>query len=139
MQKAYEQAQKAFLKNEVPVGAVLVQNGKIIASAHNLSEQNNNPLHHAEMLVLEKALCNQKYLTDCDLYVTLEPCCLCAGAIALSRVRRVYFGAYDPKGGFVDHNGRIFETSCHKPEVYGGIMEKICQNILTDFFKTRRL
>lgn len=138
MQKAYEEAQKAFLKEEVPVGAVLVQDGKIIASAHNLIEQNKNPLHHAEMLVLTSALCTQKYLTDCDLYVTLEPCCLCAGAIALSRVRRVYFGAYDIKGGFVEHNGRIFETSCHKPDVYGGIMEKECQTLMTDFFKRCR-
>lgn len=138
MQKAYEQARQAFLKNEVPVGAVLVQNGKIIAAAHNLIEHRKNPLSHAEILVIEQALYSKKYLTDCDLYVTLEPCCLCAGAIALTRVRRVYFGAYDPKGGYVEHNGRIFETSCHKPEVYGGIMEKMCQDILSDFFNKLR-
>ncbi|CAO5678562.1 MAG: tRNA-specific adenosine deaminase [Holosporales bacterium] len=140
MRFALIEARLAFLEDEVPVGAVIIQDGKIIAKAHNLVEKNKSALHHAEMLCLDEALkkTTSPFLENCDLYVTLEPCAMCAGAIALARIRRVYFGAYDPKGGFIDHLGKTFDHTLFKPEVYGGIFEKECAQILKDFFKTKR-
>lgn len=137
---ALKEAKKAFRKDEVPVGAVIIQNGKVIASAHNLVEKRKNNLWHAEILCIKKACSIKKsaFLDDCDLYVTLEPCAMCAGAIAHSRIKRLYFGAYDIKGGFVDHGGKIFNHSLHKPDFYGGIMEEECSHILKDFFKDKR-
>ena len=136
------QAEKAILNEEVPVGAVVVKDGNVIAAAHNLTEARNDPTAHAEMLAI-RAACKsmgQKYLSDCDLYVTLEPCAMCAQAISLAKLRRVYFGAYDPKGGGVEHGARVFSqpTCHHRPEVYGGMMEEECGEILKRFFAIKR-
>lgn len=128
MKLALKEARNAYAINEVPVGAVLVKEGKVIASAHNQS------VKHAEFLILQDC----HHLMDCDLYVTLEPCCLCAGLIAHTRIRRLYFGAYDIKTGFVDNNAKVFTFTHHKPEVIGGIMESQCARLLRDFFQQRR-
>ncbi len=142
MIEALKQAKKASMSDEVPVGAVVVCKNKIIAKAHNLTESKCNPTFHAEIIALTKAAKKLKSnkLTECDLYVTLEPCPMCAHAISLSRIRRVYFGAYDPKGGGVENGARIFNaSSCHhKPEVYGGLMEEECGKLLKDFFSKKR-
>jgi tRNA(adenine34) deaminase len=144
MQTAFNLAKKASLLGEVPVGAVVVnpKTNTIIAQAHNLVEAQQNPLAHAEMLAIEQALAHTagKYLQDYDLYVTLEPCALCASAISATRIRRLYFGAYDPKTGGVCHGAHVFKSpSCHfKPEVYGGMMEQQCSQLLTEFFQERR-
>ncbi|MDP4725025.1 MAG: nucleoside deaminase [Alphaproteobacteria bacterium] len=137
---AFEQAQSAFARDEVPVGAALVKDGVVIASASNRMRQNSDATAHAEMLCLREAcqLLKTQQLTDCDLYVTLEPCAMCAGAIANARVRRVFFGAYDEKGGGVDHGARVFDYALHKPEVIGGVNEVLCGQLLSDFFKQKR-
>ncbi len=140
MQMALNQAILAKDKGEVPVGAVIVDSNSknIISASHNLCETNKDPLAHAEILAIKNALIqlNQQYLTDCDIYVTLEPCPMCAGAISLCHIRRVYFGAYDVKMGGIEHNSRVFshQDGLYKPESYGGIMEKECSKLLTDFF-----
>jgi tRNA(adenine34) deaminase len=143
MVAALEQAARASANGEVPVGAVLVdEGGAIVAAAGNRVEVDHDPTAHAEMLVLRAgaARLGEKRLTGCDLYVTLEPCPMCAAAIALARIRRLYFGAYDPKGGGVEHGPRIFEqpTCHHRPEVYGGIAERRAAALLQRFFKERR-
>lgn len=144
MQMALQEAQDAKERGEVPVGALIVNHKTqdILSSAGNRVEEHKNPLAHAEMLAIDAALKAQgtKYLEDCDLYVTLEPCPLCASAISLARLRRVYFGAYDPKSGGTEHGPRIFEhaTCHHKPDVYGGICEQDCADILTQFFAEKR-
>jgi tRNA(Arg) A34 adenosine deaminase TadA len=143
MQAALEQAAQAAANGEVPVGAVLVdEGGTLVAAAGNRVEADHDPTAHAEMLVLRDgaARLGEKRLTGCDLYVTLEPCPMCAAAIALARIRRLYFGAYDPKGGGVEHGPRIFDqpTCHHRPEVYGGIAERRAIAALRDFFKERR-
>lgn len=144
MHLAVERAQIAIEQGEVPVGAVLVEasSGAVIASAHNLTEALNDPTAHAEMLVIREA-CRKLRTTkliDYDLYVTLEPCAMCAQAIAFARLRRVYFGAYDPKGGGVEHGARVFgQPTCHhKPEVIGGIEEAKCGQLLKSFFAEKR-
>jgi tRNA(Arg) A34 adenosine deaminase TadA len=144
MSEALQEARAAFDRGEIPVGAVIVDSasGKVIASAGNETEELKDPTAHAEMRAIQDA-CLVKgaaRLPDCDLYVTLEPCPMCASAIALARLRRVYFGAYDPKGGGIDHGPKIFQqpTCHHQPEVYGGISEKDCAGILKDFFKDKR-
>ena len=144
MLQALLEARASAACSEVPVGAVVVDTatGTVIARAGNRTEKDNNPLAHAEMIVLQEAaaLKGAPRLVDCDLYVTLEPCPMCAAALSLARIRRVYFGAYDPKGGGVDHGPRIFDhaTCHHKPEVYGGIEEEACGEILKAFFKDKR-
>jgi tRNA(Arg) A34 adenosine deaminase TadA len=144
MKLAIEQAVKAFAVNEVPVGAVLVhaKTKKIIASAHNLTLHNNDPTAHAEILVIRQAcaLLTSDRLPDYDLFVTLEPCAMCATAIAFARIRRLYFGAYDVKGGAVESGIRIFSqpTCHHTPEIIGGIYESDCGKLLKDFFGTKR-
>lgn len=144
MMDALKEAGKAAASGEVPIGAVLVdsKSGEIVARAHNLTEAAFDPTAHAEILVIRDR-CRQleaARLPDHDLYVTLEPCAMCAAAIAGARLRRVYFGAYDPKGGGVDHGPKIFDqpTIHHKPEVYGGIDEAACAQPLQEFFKERR-
>lgn len=141
-QTAINQAKLASHSGEVPVGAVIIKDGKIIASAHNLVETNQDPTAHAEIVAIRAAskLLASPRLTDCDLYVTLEPCAMCAQAISLARIRRLYFGAYDPKGGAVDNGARVYShNSCnHTPEIYGGISEKECGALLTEFFKKKR-
>lgn len=142
MQHALEHARKSALCGEVPIGAVIVKDGHVIASAHNLTETNNDPTAHAELLAIRAAceILKTPRLTDCDIYVTLEPCPMCATAISFARIRRLYFGAYDAKGGGVENGARIFNqpTCHHKPEVYGGIAESECAEILKEFFKARR-
>ncbi len=144
MIQALDEAKKAGLRGEVPIGAVLVDGttGEVLALSGNMTEADHDPTAHAEMLVIREA-CKKRgapRLPDCDLYVTLEPCPMCATAIAFARLRRVYFGAYDPKGGGVDHGPRIFSlpTCHHRPEVYGGINEQECGLLLKDFFKDKR-
>ena len=142
MQMALELAQRAALEGEVPVGAVLVQNNQVIASAYNQVETRTDASAHAELLVISQASqrLHQRHLLDCDLYVTLEPCPMCAHAISLARLRRLYFGAYDPKSGGVEHGPRIFSqpTCHHAPEVIGGLQEHACGILLTNFFAERR-
>ena len=140
---ALEEARAAAAAGEVPVGAVLVdQRGRVLARAHNLVERLQDPTAHAELLAIRDAAqrLGMKRLVGATLYVTLEPCAMCAQAIAFARLRRVVFGAYDPKGGGVDHGARIFEqpTTHHRPEVVGGFRERDCAALLTDFFRQRR-
>lgn len=142
MEEAIELAKKAACQGEVPVGAVVVLEGKIIARAHNLVETLRDPTAHAEMLALRQAaqVLKATRLGECDLYVTLEPCTMCTSAIAHSRIKRLYYGAYDPKGGAVDHGVRFFSqlTCFHRPEVFGGIDEKKCSSLLLHFFSDKR-
>jgi tRNA(Arg) A34 adenosine deaminase TadA len=144
MTLALEQARAAAAAGEVPVGAVLVEaaSGRVLAETRNRIEELTDPTAHAELLAIRAAarLLASPRLPDCDLYVTLEPCPMCAAAIAFARIRRVYYGAYDPKGGAVDHGVRLFEqpTCHHRPEVYGGIGEAEAALLLRDFFQARR-
>jgi tRNA(adenine34) deaminase len=142
MARALAEAAAAGTAGEVPVGAVLVDSaGGIIAAAGNQVERDHDPTAHAEMLVLrEAARLGAKQLGGCDLYVSLEPCPMCAAAIALAHVRRLYFAAYDAKGGGVEHGPRIFDqpTCHHRPEVYGGIAEAAAGELLRRFFRARR-
>jgi tRNA(Arg) A34 adenosine deaminase TadA len=143
MELALEDARAAAERGEVPVGAVVTDAaGAVLARAGNLVEAGQNPAAHAEMLALRAAAAGrgQKYLADCVLTVTLEPCPMCAQAASLYRVKRVVFGAYDPKGGGVEHGARIFAApSCHHaPEVVGGVREAECAALLRDFFAARR-
>ena len=142
MAQAVEQARLAALRGEVPVGAVLVRDGAIVAAAGNRVEELSDPTAHAEVLVLRAAAAAaaSPRLGECDLYVTLEPCPMCAAAISLARLRRVYFGAYDPKGGGIEHGPRVFDhaTCHHRPEVVGGLREGECATLLRAFFRERR-
>ena len=140
---ALAEAEAAAVRGEVPVGAVLVdRDGRVLAAAGNRVETDRDPTAHAEMLVLRAgaARLGAKHLADCDLYVTLEPCAMCAAAIGLARLRRLYFGAYDPKSGAVEHGPRLFEqpTTHHQPEIYGGIEERRAGELLRAFFRDRR-
>ena len=141
MAQALEQARLAAARGEVPVGAVLVRDGRVIAAAGNRVEELSDPTAHAEVLVLRAAAAaGSPRLEGCDLYVTLEPCPMCAAAISFARLRRVYFGAYDPKGGGVEHGPRVFDhaTCHHRPEVVGGLGERDCATLLREFFRQRR-
>ncbi|WP_242508829.1 nucleoside deaminase [Candidatus Finniella inopinata] len=140
MKIALHRARQAFDQDEVPVGAVLVYQGRILSEVHNLCRTLNDATAHAEILAIRAALpqLGQPFLENCDLYVTLEPCAHCAGAIALMRMRCVYFGAYDPKGGAVDHGARVFEHSLHKPQAMGGILETESAALLKEFFQKHR-
>jgi tRNA(adenine34) deaminase len=144
MARAFAEAEAAGRRGEVPVGAVVVDGltGRVLAVAGNRTEEDADPTAHAEILAIRDAaqtLASPR-LPDCDLYVTLEPCAMCAAAIAFARIRRVYFGAYDPKGGAVEHGPRWFEqpTCHHRPEVYGGIEEGRAALLLREFFAARR-
>lgn len=143
MPLALAEARQAQAKGEVPVGAVICQaDGQIIAKAHNLCKTHCDPTAHAEILAIRQASLSlgQQRLTDCDLYVTLEPCAMCAGAIAHARVRRLYFAAYDAKGGAIEHGPRLFQqaTIHHRPEIIGGIGESEAIDLLQAFFQERR-
>lgn len=143
MRLALAEAEAAAAAGEVPVGAVVVgPGGEILARGRNRIEERRDPTAHAEMLAIRAAASRlgTRYLVGCDLYVTLEPCPMCAFAVSLARLRRVYYGAEDPKGGGVDHGPRIFaSTSCHhRPEVYGGIDERQAAALLRAFFEARR-
>lgn len=135
-------AHAAIAVGEVPVGAVIVQRGEIIGRGHNRTRIDHDPTAHAEMVAIREAtrtLGNDR-LEDCDLWVTLEPCTMCAGAIAHARIARLYYGADDPKGGAVDSGVRFFDapTCHHKPEVYAGIEGEQSATLLVDFFRGRR-
>lgn len=139
---ALHEARAAAALGEVPVGAVIVQDGRVIARAGNRPRAQNDPTAHAELLAIRAAcaLLGDERLTGCDLYVTLEPCTMCAAAIAFARIRRLYFGAFDPKGGAVESGVRFFSapTCHHAPEVYGGIREAEAAALLRTFFAERR-
>lgn len=142
MKKALEEAQKAFEKDEVPVGAVVVRNGEIIAAGHNCRELSKDATAHAEMIAIRKA-CESLggwRLIDCEMYVTLEPCVMCSGAILQARIEKLYIGAMDSKGGAVGSILNLFEAYHfnHKTEVVKGILEDECSQILKDFFKRKR-
>jgi tRNA(adenine34) deaminase len=143
MQQALDEARTAAVLGEIPVGAVVVgPDGTVLARAGNRTEQHNDPTAHAEVLALRAAAARRgsPRLPDCDLVVTLEPCPMCAHAISLFRIRRLIFGAYDPKGGGVDHGARIFDaSSCHhRPQIIGGIRETASKTLLRDFFQGKR-
>jgi tRNA(Arg) A34 adenosine deaminase TadA len=143
MDIAFEEARAAQARGEVPVGAAVTDSaGAVVARAGNTVEADGDPTAHAELRALRAAAAalGHSRLAGCDLHVTLEPCALCAAAIALFRVRRVYFAAYDPKGGAVEHGPRLFDqpTTNHRPEVYGGIREQEAASLLQDFFRARR-
>jgi tRNA(adenine34) deaminase len=142
MSLAFAEARSAELRGEAPIGAALVREGAIIASAGNRTRELADPTVHAEMLVIREAAgrLGAERLVGCDLYVTLEPCAMCAGAISLARLRRLYYAAPDPKGGAVDHGPRFFRspTCHHAPEVYGGLRESEAASMLKSFFAARR-
>lgn len=142
MAMALDEARAAAARGEVPVGCVVVRDGAVVARAGNRTVADKDPTGHAELIAIRAAASalGSERLTDCDLYVTLEPCAMCAGAIAFARLRRVYFGAADPKGGAVENGVRFFASaSCHhKPEVYGGIGESDSAALLKEFFQARR-
>lgn len=142
MIEALDHARIAGAAGEVPVGAVVVKNGEVIATGGNLTRSNCDPTAHAEIVALRQAALaiGSERLTGCDLYVTLEPCAMCAGAISHARIARLYYGAPDPKGGAVDHGARVFEQDqcLHRPEVYSGIGESEAAELLKGFFKVRR-
>jgi len=142
MQIAVEEARAAGARGEVPVGCAIVREGKVIARATNRVIADRDPTAHAELIAIRaaSATLGSERLTDCDLYVTLEPCAMCAAAISFARIRRLYFGAGDPKGGAVEHGVRFFGSpACHhRPEIYGGINESESAALLKDFFQVRR-
>ena len=143
MQLALKEARKAFNKDEVPIGAIIVdKDGNILSRAHNQGEHGSSALNHAEILAIYKATqkLKQPRLWDCKIYVTLEPCTMCAAAISFARIKTLYFGAYDEKGGAVTSGVKFYEQkNCHhKPNVLGGILENECSQILKNFFKNKR-
>jgi tRNA(adenine34) deaminase len=142
MTLALAEAAKAAALGEVPIGAVLVKDGEVVVMAHNLTRRLPDPTAHAELLAIREAarILGQERLDGCELWVTLEPCAMCAGAIAHARIARVYYAASDPKGGGVEHGARVFEQDqcLHKPEVYSGIGEAEAAEMLREFFRTRR-
>ena len=140
MRKALDEARKAFSEDEVPVGAVIVRNGEIVASAHNTRENDKNSLHHAEIKAIDEACKNLGgwRLVGCTVYVTLEPCPMCAGAIINSRVERVVYGASDKKAGSFGTMLDLTAYPLYKPEVEGGVLSEECSAILSEFFKAKR-
>jgi tRNA(adenine34) deaminase len=142
MDAALAQAHAAGEAGEVPIGAVVVRAGAVIAQAGNRTLMYRDPTAHAEIIAIRqaaRALANER-LIDCDLYVTLEPCTMCAAAISLARIRRLYYGAADPKAGAVEHGVQFFSdrTCLHRPEIYGGIGEREAATLLQNFFRARR-
>lgn len=142
MDQALTQARAAVAAGEVPIGCVIVRDGEVIARAFNRTLLDRDPTAHAEMLAIRAAAAahGSERLVDCDLYVTLEPCAMCAAAISYARIRRLYYGAADEKGGAVENGARFFGASTchHRPEIYGGIGEAEAAKLLKDFFKERR-
>ena len=142
MSIALKEAKKALLKDETPIGCVIVKDDKVIARGHNLREAKNLVTSHAEIEAITKA--NKKLkswrLVDCDLYVTIEPCIMCAGAIIQSRIRNVYYGARDPKGGAFSSSINVLEADNinHRPSIIGGILEEECAIIIKNYFKNKR-
>lgn len=142
MNEALKEAKKAYAKGEVPVGCVIVSDGKILARGHNQREKKNDPTSHAEIEAIRKA-CKKRNswrLEDCDLYVTVEPCSMCAGAILWARMKKVYYGTSDPKGGALGSSYHLYEQKNlnHHPETEGGILQEECKHLMKSFFKERR-
>jgi tRNA(adenine34) deaminase len=142
MDLALKAAETAGNAGEVPIGCVIVLNNRVIATAGNRTLTDRDPTAHAEILAIRQAteVVGSERLTECDLYVTLEPCTMCAGAVSLARIRRLYYGAADPKGGGVDSGVRFFaQPTCHHaPEVYSAVGESEAATLLREFFKARR-
>ncbi len=142
MKEALKEAQKAYQKDEVPIGCVIVKDGKIISRGHNLREKTNDTTAHAEIVAIRKATKKMKSwrLENCDMYITIEPCSMCAGAIVWSRIKHVYFGAKDVKGGALGSSFNLFEVPNinHRPEVNGGILEAEAASLMKNFFKQKR-
>jgi tRNA(adenine34) deaminase len=142
MDIALAEARAAAGRGEVPVGCAIVREGIVIAQAGNRTLMDRDPTAHAELLAIRQAAAalGSERLTDCDLYVTLEPCAMCAAAVSFARIRRLYYGAADPKGGAVESGVRFFSapTCHHRPDVYGGIGEREAAALLRDFFAARR-
>ena len=142
MARALAEAERGGAAGEVPVGAVVVKDGVVIAAAHNAPRGLHDPTAHAEMLAIRAAAASlgNERLDGCELWVTLEPCAMCAGAIAHARIGKLYYGASDPKGGAVEHGSRVFEQAqcLHRPEVYPGIGEAEAGELLRGFFRERR-
>lgn len=142
MQRALELAEGSAASDAVPVGAVVVRDGVIIAEAHNAPPGKCDPTAHAEILAIRRAAqaLGQDRLADCELWVTLEPCAMCAGALVHARIGKLYYAASDPKGGAIEHGARVFDQpQClHRPEVYAGIGEARAAEMLRQFFRTRR-
>ena len=142
MKQALKEAQKAALLDEVPVGCVIVKDAKIIARGHNLKEKNSDPLAHAEIVAIKKATkkLDTWRLNECELYVTVEPCAMCAGAIMWSRFKRVIFGTYDIKGGAMGKTFNLFDQKIvnHSPAVVTGVLEEECKAIIQEFFRNKR-
>ena len=143
MNIAIKEALKAKAIDEVPIGCIVVKDDKVIARSFNKREKTQDPTGHAEIKTLQKAAkkLNSWRLEDCDLYVTLEPCIMCSGAIIQSRIRRVYFGAYDHKGGAFGSSINVLDANNinHHPEIIGGVLEEECSSLLTNYFKEKRL
>src|SRR6185369_4658617 len=142
MRLALEQARKGAGEGEVPIGAVIVKDGEVVVMAHNQPRTLHDPTAHAELLAIRRAaqtLGNER-LDGCELWVTLEPCAMCAGAIAHARIARVYYAAPDPKGGAVEHGSRVFEQAqcLHRPEVYSGMGEAEASRLLREYFAAKR-
>ena len=142
MKEALKEAKKAELIDEVPIGCVIVKDDKIIARGHNQRETNQSPIGHAEIIAINKASKKLKSwrLEGCDIYVTLEPCIMCSGAIIQSRISKVYYGAFDPKGGALGSSINVLEAKNinHHPEVISGVMQEECSKIITNYFKAKR-
>lgn len=142
MGRALSLARDAAAAGEVPIGAVVVKDGAVIAEAHNSPRADHDPTAHAEILAIRRAaaVLGDERLTGCELWVTLEPCAMCAGAIVHARIARLYYAASDPKGGAVEHGARVFEQpqTLHRPEVYSGIGEAEAGELLRAFFRERR-
>jgi tRNA(adenine34) deaminase len=142
MDMALQEARAAGERGEVPVGCVIVRGGEVVSRAGNRTLADRDPTAHAEIIAIRQAAAalGSERLDGCDLYVTLEPCVMCAGAVAFARIRRLYYGAPDPKGGAVDHGVEFFAspTCHHRPDVYGGLAEAEASALLKDFFKARR-
>ena len=142
MKEALKEAKKAELIDEVPIGCVIVKDDKIIARGHNQRETKQSPIGHAEIVAINKAAkkLNSWRLEGCDIYVTLEPCIMCSGAIIQSRINKVYYGASDPKGGALGSSINVLEASNinHHPEVVSGVLKEECSSIITNYFKAKR-
>jgi tRNA(adenine34) deaminase len=142
MAMALDEARAAGARGEVPVGCVIVRDGAVVARAGNRTLADRDPTAHAEIIAIRAAAASlgSERLDACDLYVTLEPCVMCAGAVAFARIRRLYYGAADPKGGAVDNGVKFFAspTCHHRPEVYGGLAEAEAGALLKEFFRERR-
>lgn len=141
LRQALEEARRSLRTGEVPVGAVVVSDGKILSQAHNETISSQDPTAHAEIVAIRRAclIRNNHRLPGCDLYVTLEPCPMCLGALVQARIKRLVFGAHDPKGGAVESVMKFpFDRTNHRVDVTGGILEEECSQILEDFFKNKR-